>query len=203
MIYLILLCLQDYLLSLDLILDLGYLDLHGVDLLVLDQRNRGGLAVLDGLEGQVSQRDVPLAIILLTFPVRGQGACRYLRIYRWNAAGGTPTHPAACFFSLAQSSRSVNRKTWRSFLDPSTSSTMKRSLSSWRFCRQTGRRAASVKVVRAQNRHSGRAWPRCDAASTTTTAGCASAAPHQFNAGARNIKTGRFLALYFKREKQN
>lgn len=48
----------------------------------------------------------------------------------------TQTHPAACFFSLAQSSRSVKRKTWRSFLEPSTSSTMKRSLSSWRFCQQ-------------------------------------------------------------------
>lgn len=48
----------------------------------------------------------------------------------------TQTHPAACFFSLVQSSRSVKRKTWRSFLEPSTSSTIKRSLSSCRFCQR-------------------------------------------------------------------
>lgn len=48
----------------------------------------------------------------------------------------TQTHPAACFFSLVQSSRSVKRKTWRSFLEPSTSSTIKRSLRSWRFCQR-------------------------------------------------------------------
>lgn len=63
-----------HLLSLDLILDLRYFDLHGVDLLVLDQRDRCGLAVLDGLEGQISQWNVPLTVILLPFPVGGQEA---------------------------------------------------------------------------------------------------------------------------------
>lgn len=43
------------------------------------------------------------------------------------------TYPPICFFSLAQSSRSVKRKTWRSFLAPSTNSTMKLSFSSCRF----------------------------------------------------------------------
>ena len=43
-----------HLLSLDLVLDLGDFDLHGVDLLILHQRDGGGLAVLEGLEGQVS-----------------------------------------------------------------------------------------------------------------------------------------------------
>lgn len=60
-----------HLFSLDLILDLRYFDLHGVDLLVLDQRNGGGLTVLNGLEGQISQWDVPLTVILLPFSVGG------------------------------------------------------------------------------------------------------------------------------------
>lgn len=64
-----------HLLSLDVVLDLGDFDLHGVDLLVLDQRDGGGLAVLDGLEGQVSQRDVPLTVVLLPFSVGRQHAC--------------------------------------------------------------------------------------------------------------------------------
>lgn len=61
-----------HLFSLDLVLDLGDFDLHGVDLLVLDQRDGGGLTVLDGLEGQVSQWEVPLTVILLPFSVGGQ-----------------------------------------------------------------------------------------------------------------------------------
>lgn len=47
---------------------------------------------------------------------------------------GHVSYPPICFFSLAQSSRSVKRKTCRSFLAPSTSSTMKLSLSSCLFC---------------------------------------------------------------------
>lgn len=43
------------------------------------------------------------------------------------------SHPPICFLSLAQSSRSVKRKTCRSFLAPSTNSTMKLSFSSCRF----------------------------------------------------------------------
>lgn len=66
---------HPHLFSLDLVLDLGYFDLHGVDLFVLDKRDGGGLAVLDGLEGQISQWDVPLTIILLPFPVGGQDVC--------------------------------------------------------------------------------------------------------------------------------
>lgn len=61
-----------HLFSLDLILDLGYFDLHGIDLLVLDQRNGGGLTVLNGLEGQISKWDVPLTVILLPFSVGGE-----------------------------------------------------------------------------------------------------------------------------------
>lgn len=44
------------------------------------------------------------------------------------------THPPICFFSLAQSSTSVKRKTCLSFLAPSTISTMKLSFSSCRLC---------------------------------------------------------------------
>lgn len=62
----------SHLLSLDLILDLGDFNLHGVDLLILDQRDGGGLAVLDGLEGHISQWDVPLTVILLPFPIGRQ-----------------------------------------------------------------------------------------------------------------------------------
>lgn len=71
MIYLCVVFCFFYLLSLNLILYLGDFDLHGVDLLVLDQRDGGGLAVLNGLKGQICQRDVPLTVILLTFAVRG------------------------------------------------------------------------------------------------------------------------------------
>ena len=61
-----------HLLSLDLILDLGDFNLHCINFLILDQRDRGGLTVLDGLEGQVSQWDVPLTVILLPFPIGGR-----------------------------------------------------------------------------------------------------------------------------------
>lgn len=80
---------RSHLLPLNLVLDLGYFDLHGVDLLVLDQRDGGGLAVLDGLEGQVCQRDVPLAVVLLTFSVRRQ------RTLRLNSGIGTRPNAAA------------------------------------------------------------------------------------------------------------
>lgn len=63
---------HPHLLSLDVVLDLGYFDLHGVDLLVLDQRDRSGLTVLDGLEGQIGQWDVPLTVILLPLSVGGE-----------------------------------------------------------------------------------------------------------------------------------
>lgn len=61
-----------HLLSLDFVLDLGDFDLHAVDLLILDQRDGGGLTILNGLEGQVSQWDVPFTVILLPFSVGGQ-----------------------------------------------------------------------------------------------------------------------------------
>lgn len=54
------------------------------------------------------------------------------------------SYPPICFFSLAQSSRSVKRKTCRSFLAPSTNSTMKLSLRSWRFCRKQQKRMVGV-----------------------------------------------------------
>lgn len=56
--------------SLDFMLDLGNLDLHRIDILVLDQRDGTGLTVIDGLEGHVGQRDVPFAVILLPFSLR-------------------------------------------------------------------------------------------------------------------------------------
>lgn len=64
--------LRPHLFSLDLVLELGYFDLHGIDLLILDQGDWGGLAVLNGLEGQIGQWDVPLAVILLSFSVGGR-----------------------------------------------------------------------------------------------------------------------------------
>lgn len=59
-----------YLFSLDVVLDLGDFDLHGVYLLVLDQRDWSRLAVLESLKGEVGQRDVPLTVVLLPFPVK-------------------------------------------------------------------------------------------------------------------------------------
>lgn len=56
---------RPHLFSLDVVLDLGYFDLYNFDPLILDQRDGGGLTVLDGLEGQISQRDVPLTVIML------------------------------------------------------------------------------------------------------------------------------------------
>lgn len=59
----------------DLVLDQGDFDLYGVDLLILDQRDGAGLTVLNGLESQVSQWDVPLTVILLPFSVGAQSVC--------------------------------------------------------------------------------------------------------------------------------
>lgn len=76
--YFVLVCLPavySHLFSLDLILDLGYFDLHGINLLILDERDGVGLAVLDGLEGQISQWDVPLTVVLLPFSVGRQDVC--------------------------------------------------------------------------------------------------------------------------------
>lgn len=63
---------RPHLFFLDVGLDLGYFDLHSFDLLILDQRDRGGLTILDGLEVQISQRDVPLKVIMLPLSVGGQ-----------------------------------------------------------------------------------------------------------------------------------
>lgn len=49
-----------------------------------------------------------------------------------------PPYPTAVFFSLAQSSTSVKRKTCRSFREPSDSSTKKPSLTSCRVCGAAG-----------------------------------------------------------------
>lgn len=62
---------------------------------------------------------VPTSQMTLCCPPQGQPAA---------------THPPLCFLSLVHSSRSVNRKTWRSLRAPSTSSTMKLSLSSCLCC---------------------------------------------------------------------
>lgn len=59
----------SYLLSLDLILDLGDFDLHSINLFLLDQRDGRGFTVLNVLKRQVSQWDVPLTVILLRFSV--------------------------------------------------------------------------------------------------------------------------------------
>lgn len=58
----------SHLLSLDIILDLGYLDLHGIQLLVQHQRDAGScLRLVHRLEAEIREWDVPLAVILLGF----------------------------------------------------------------------------------------------------------------------------------------
>ena len=61
-----------YLLSLDLTADVADLDLDGVQLLVGHLGDGEGLGLLGTLEGQLAQRDVPLTVILLALPARGQ-----------------------------------------------------------------------------------------------------------------------------------
>ena len=57
-----------HLLSLDVTLDLGDLDLHGVQLLVQHQGDVGrSLRLVHRLEAEVRERDVPLAVVLLGF----------------------------------------------------------------------------------------------------------------------------------------
>lgn len=57
-----------YLLSLDLTAEVRDLDLHGIELFIGDLGDGQGLGLLGALEGQFSQGDVPLTVILLVFP---------------------------------------------------------------------------------------------------------------------------------------
>lgn len=60
-----------YLFPLDVVLDLGYLDLHGIQFLIRYQRDIGHcFRLIHHLETEVSERDVPLAVILLAFSER-------------------------------------------------------------------------------------------------------------------------------------
>lgn len=60
-----------YLLSLDLTAEVWDLDLHGVELVIGDLGDGKGLGLLGTLEGQLSQGDVPLTVILLVLPAAG------------------------------------------------------------------------------------------------------------------------------------
>lgn len=61
-----------YLLSLNLTAEVWDLDLYGVELFVGDLGDGEGLGLLGALEGQLSQGNVPLTVILLVFTaVRG------------------------------------------------------------------------------------------------------------------------------------
>ncbi len=65
-----------YLLFLDLAFDGGDLDLHLLNLMLrecLDVRER--IRVILSLEAQISQRDVPLTLILLMFPEKHTEKC--------------------------------------------------------------------------------------------------------------------------------
>ncbi len=61
------------------------------------------------------------------------------------------SYPTAVFFILAQSRRSVKRKTWRSLRVPSDTSTRKPSFTSWRTCqRHKTPTVSSCGLVRAE-----------------------------------------------------
>lgn len=60
-----------YLFTLDIILDLGYLDFHGIQFLIRYQWDVGNcLGLIHHLETKVSEWDVPFAVILLAFSER-------------------------------------------------------------------------------------------------------------------------------------
>lgn len=60
-----------YLFTLDIILDLGYLDFHGIQFLIRYQWDVGHcLGLIHHLETKVSEWDVPFAVILLAFSER-------------------------------------------------------------------------------------------------------------------------------------
>lgn len=60
-----------YLFTLDIILDLWYLDLHGIQFLIRYQWDVGHcLGLIHHLETKVSEWDVPFAVILLAFSER-------------------------------------------------------------------------------------------------------------------------------------
>lgn len=64
-----------FLLSLDVTLDLGDLDLHGIQLLVQHQGDVGcSLGLVHCLEAEIRERDVPFTVVLLGFAGgRGEG----------------------------------------------------------------------------------------------------------------------------------
>lgn len=59
-----------YLLLLNLTAEVGDLDLDGVQLFIWDLGDRKWLRLLGALEGQLSQGDIPLAVILLVFAAK-------------------------------------------------------------------------------------------------------------------------------------
>lgn len=92
-----------YLFPLDVVLDLGYLDLHGIQLLIRYQWDVGHcLRLIHHLETEVSERDVPLAVILLAFSERQEVQTFYCY---WCLATPSPSHklfPAIVQKILAQ-----------------------------------------------------------------------------------------------------
>lgn len=77
-----------YLFTLDVILYLGYLDLHGIQFLIRYQWDIGHcLRLIHHLETKVSERDVPFAVILLAFSERQTLQTFY---YYWCLASPTP-----------------------------------------------------------------------------------------------------------------
>lgn len=66
----------SYLLPLDLAAEVWDLDLHGVELFIWDLGDGKWLGLLGALEGQLSQWDVPLTIILLVFTAVGGGEAK-------------------------------------------------------------------------------------------------------------------------------
>lgn len=63
-----------YLFSLDVVLHLGDLDLHGIQFFVRHEWDVGHcLRLIHSLEGEVCERNVPFTIILLAFPEKKWG----------------------------------------------------------------------------------------------------------------------------------
>lgn len=80
-----------YLFTLDVILDLGYLDLHGIQFLIRYQWDIGHcLRLIHHLETKVSEWDVPFAVILLAFSERQKVQTFYS--YRCLATPTAPSH---------------------------------------------------------------------------------------------------------------
>ena len=67
-----------YLLLLNLAAKVGDLDFNGVQLFIWDLGDSKRLRLLGALEGQLSQGDIPLAVVLLVFTanIRGNGWCK-------------------------------------------------------------------------------------------------------------------------------